>query len=116
MAQEGMGAVPTRRQVVMAPSKFSRATSALRRGVDISLGRSGPSITSTLLYWLHDRDRAADRQWDARPLISRLHVGGVLGPGLDGRQYIRIRGGALEASSGVQHRVAALCAAPGVVA
>ena len=41
--------MPTRRQVDMEPSTFSRATSALRRGVTICLGRSGPTITSTLL-------------------------------------------------------------------
>ena len=33
----------------MEPSTFSRATSALRRGVTICLVRSGPTITSTLL-------------------------------------------------------------------
>ena len=45
----GRGAVTTRRQADMEPSTFSRATSALRRGVTICLVRSGPTITSTLL-------------------------------------------------------------------
>ena len=45
----GGGAMPIRRQVDMEPSTFSRATSALRRGVTICLVRSGPTITSTLL-------------------------------------------------------------------
>ena len=37
----GGGAMPTRRQADMEPSTFSRATSALRRGVTICLVRSG---------------------------------------------------------------------------
>ena len=48
------GAVPTRRQTDMEPSTFSRATSALRRGVtNVWFVQDR---LSHRLYWLHDWD------------------------------------------------------------
>ena len=101
VAQEGMGALPTRRQAAMEPSTFSRATSALRRGVTICLGRSGPTITSTLL--------APRRGLRTRRLGPRSGSYG-------GRGCIARWLDVVDASCGEQHYVAALCAATVVVA
>ena len=97
----GGGAVTTRRQADMEPSTFSRATSALRRGVTICLVRSGPTITSTLL---------------ATRLGLRTRRLGLHSRSSGGRGGIRRRTTPRYDDMGDVHRVTVICADTGVVA
>ena len=65
----GGGAVPTRRQADMEPSTFSRATSALRRGVTICLVRSGPSPTDYHIDFTGSTTGTADSSSGSAQLI-----------------------------------------------